>query len=146
MPCDVFVDTMGVGFAYPWIAWVFGLPIYSYTHYPLVSSDMLKDVESEEEQFNNKAKGSQKDLKVYYYKALILLYRFCGKYADQVAANSSWTRGHMNELWGKSKEKIETIYPPCDTSEFMERISLETPRKNLVISFAQFRPEKQHRL
>jgi alpha-1,2-mannosyltransferase len=28
----------------------------------------------------------------------------------------------------------------------MAKISLETPRKNLVISFAQFRPEKQHRL
>lgn len=28
----------------------------------------------------------------------------------------------------------------------MDRISLDTPRKNLVISFAQFRPEKQHRL
>jgi alpha-1,2-mannosyltransferase len=82
MPCDVFVDTMGVGFAYPWIKWLFGLPIYSYTHYPIVSSDMLKDVESEEEQFNNKAKGSQKDFKVYYYRALIILYRFCGKFAD----------------------------------------------------------------
>jgi hypothetical protein len=40
----------------------------------------------------------------------------------------------MNELWGS--KQIETIYPPCDTSEFIKRISLEAPRKNLVISFA----------
>jgi alpha-1,2-mannosyltransferase len=43
-PCDVFIDTMGVGFAYPFLKWFFGVPIYSYTHYPIVSSDMLKDV------------------------------------------------------------------------------------------------------
>lgn len=49
IPCDVFVDTMGVGFAYPFIKWFFGVPIYSYTHYPIVSSDMLNDVQSEEQ-------------------------------------------------------------------------------------------------
>lgn len=46
-PCDVFVDTMGVGFAYPLLKAAFGVPIYSYTHYPIVSSDMLNDVLTE---------------------------------------------------------------------------------------------------
>lgn len=44
MPCDIFVDTMGVGFAYPFVKLLFGCKIYSYTHYPIVSNDMLKTV------------------------------------------------------------------------------------------------------
>lgn len=28
----------------------------------------------------------------------------------------------------------------------MSKVSLETPRKNILVSFAQFRPEKQHSL
>lgn len=55
MPCDIFVDTMGVGFGYPFIKILFGAKIYSYTHYPIVSNDMLKTVSSGTVQFNNKA-------------------------------------------------------------------------------------------
>jgi len=43
-PCDVFIDTMGVGYAYPFVKLLFGPKIYSYTHYPLVSYDMMRDV------------------------------------------------------------------------------------------------------
>jgi hypothetical protein len=35
-PCDIFVDTMGVGFAYPVLKLFFGMKIYSYTHYPFI--------------------------------------------------------------------------------------------------------------
>ena len=42
MPCDVFVDTIGVGFAYPLVQVLFGCKVVSYTHYPTISSDMLK--------------------------------------------------------------------------------------------------------
>ena len=35
-PCDVFIDTMGVGYAYPFVKLFFGPKIYSYTHYPIV--------------------------------------------------------------------------------------------------------------
>ena len=41
-PCDVFVDTVGVGFAYPMIKLIFGVKVVSYTHYPTISTDMLK--------------------------------------------------------------------------------------------------------
>ena len=47
-PCDVFVDTMGVGFGYPFISIMFGVKVYSYTHYPIVSEDMIKTVASKE--------------------------------------------------------------------------------------------------
>lgn len=37
-------------------------------------------------------------------------------------------------------------YPPCDTSEIMTRININKPRENILVSFAQFRPEKDHAL
>ena len=84
-------------------------------------------------------------MKLVYYWFIYYFYKFCGKYADEVAANSSWTRGHMDELWNKG-DNIKTIYPPCDTSDFIQKISIENPtlREPMLISFAQFRPEKQH--
>jgi len=41
-PCDVFIDTVGVGFAYPIVKILFGVKVASYTHYPAISYDMLK--------------------------------------------------------------------------------------------------------
>ena len=46
-PCDVFVDSMGVGFGYPFVKLMFGTKIYSYTHYPTLSTDMVNDVKSD---------------------------------------------------------------------------------------------------
>lgn len=40
-PCDLFIDTMGVGAAYPLVKIIFGTKILSYTHYPTISSDMV---------------------------------------------------------------------------------------------------------
>lgn len=76
----MFIDTVGVGFAYPAIKVLFGVKVVSYTHYPTISSDMLKQTESKS--FNNKQSGLfAKGKKVYYY-ILIQLYKICGKFAD----------------------------------------------------------------
>jgi alpha-1,2-mannosyltransferase len=48
MPCDIFIDTMGVGFAYPIAKIFFPVYLYSYTHYPIVSSDMIETVKKGE--------------------------------------------------------------------------------------------------
>lgn len=42
LPCDIFVDTVGVGFAYPLVKVLFNPRVISYTHYPTISSDMLQ--------------------------------------------------------------------------------------------------------
>lgn len=81
-------------------------------------------------------------VKQYYYMALIVFYRLCGRFASQVAANSSWTRGHVDDLWNLSSDRAETIYPPC--GEEFNVIDLNAKRENIVVSFAQFRPEKEH--
>lgn len=38
---DVFVDTMGYPFAYPYVSAITGIPIAAYVHYPVISSDMI---------------------------------------------------------------------------------------------------------
>lgn len=37
-------------------------------------------------------------------------------------------------------------YPPVDTEDLIKMVTLEAPRRNLMMSFAQFRPEKDHPL
>ena len=145
--CDIFIDTVGVGFAYPLVRLLFGVKVISYTHYPTISSDMLKQIDSQ--QFNNNLANAPVYVKVakrLYYRILMLLYSLCGKFASQVATNGSWTDGHIRKLWG-DKPSTVLIYPPCDTSDIVEKIPLETQgKKNQMISFAQFRPEKDHEL
>jgi alpha-1,2-mannosyltransferase len=46
-------------------------------------------------------------------------------------------------MWNKP-EKTLLVYPPCDTEE-LSQLPL-TPRERLVISVAQYRPEKGHAL
>lgn len=55
--------------------------------------------------------------------------------------NSTWTKGHIDQLW---RTKSEIVYPPCDT-ERLNALPLKG-RKSMIISVAQFRPEKDHSL
>jgi len=99
MPCDVFIDTTGVGFAYPFVKLLYGVKLASYTHYPIVSYDMLKDVINGVAQFNNSEEISNSRLKSFvkkiYYVIMTVAYSFSGLFVDKVAANSSWTYNHM---------------------------------------------------
>jgi len=73
---------------------------------------------------------------------LILAYRISGFFVDQIATNSSWTNNHILELW-RAPTKTRIIYPPVDTTK-LQQIRLDYPRKDILVSFAQFRPEKEH--
>jgi alpha-1,2-mannosyltransferase len=103
---------------------------------------MLKQTDSQS--FNNQYRGILAQGKKVYLYVLIQLYKLCGNFADLHATNSSWTHNHITEMWGTCT--VTKIYPPCDTSDIMEKVSLDKPRKNILVSFAQFRPEKQHSL
>lgn len=117
-PCDIFVDTTGIAYAYPLVKVMFPTKIFSYTHYPTVSEDMVATVAEGRKQFNNEATGGPKQMiKLVYYRILIGLYKICGRFADQVAANSSWTHGHCKSLWHPG-EALQTLYPPCGIDEF----------------------------
>ncbi len=143
MPADVFIDTIGVGFAYPLARLLFGVKVVSYTHYPTISSDMMKQIDIIS--FNNQhSSKTTKFVKKVYYRILLWLYSYCGRFADQHSANGTWTFNHITKLWGA--QNVALIYPPCDTRDIVRTIDLMGEKKNILVSFAQFRPEKDHQL
>ena len=138
---DVFVDTIGAAWAYPFI-WFFcgeSTKIVSYVHYPTISSDMCERVKKGSLIYNNGALFSEvrvlKQMKIFYYTILMSLYGYCGgSFADVIVVNSSWTKNHIDRLWGtfakkrarRTKVKLAprrenegqaiVVYPPCDVS------------------------------
>lgn len=148
MAPEVFIDTTGWAFTYP-AAKLAGARVACYTHYPTVSTNMLGRVWSRQPMYNNDASISGSGLrslaKVAYYQAFAVVYGLAGACADVVMVNSSWTAGHVRQLWWNWDEPA-LVYPPCDTTD-LQRLPLDRRLKHLfLVSVAQFRPEKNHRL
>ncbi|CAG8439163.1 8868_t:CDS:10 [Acaulospora morrowiae] len=142
---DIFFDTMGYAFTYPLAKKIFGCTVAAYVHYPTISSDMLKRVHERRPGYNNQGFIAQSIIfssaKIIYYRMFAWLYSLAGSYAEIIMVNSTWTKGHIDTLWGV-ESKI--VYPPCDTSE-LSKIPLNG-RSRVIVSVAQFRPEKDHQL
>lgn len=97
-PPDIFVDTIGVGFGYPFVKLLSPLTkVVSYTHYPFIQTDMIH---SELPRY-----------KLHYYNMMLWLYKTVGYAADVIMANSSWTQNHCKSLWSNT-DRIEKVYPP----------------------------------
>ncbi|CAK9005811.1 2-mannosyltransferase (Asparagine-linked glycosylation protein 11 homolog) (Glycolipid 2-alpha-mannosyltransferase) [Durusdinium trenchii] len=141
---DVYLDTMGYAFTYP-LAWLRGCVVASYTHYPTISTDMLRRVYERRPAYNNDEliSGSiiSSRLKYVYYQAFRVLYYIVGQFADITMVNSSWTKGHIDSLWGT---RAAVVFPPCDTGELIR--SRRRAKRRVIVSLGQFRPEKDHRL
>ena len=139
------VDTMGYAFTYPAAKLFGGCQVAAYVHYPIISSDMIGRVASRESSHNNADTVAKSPiytyLKLVYYKVFALIYSVVGSFAHIVMVNSSWTKGHIDSLWGI---KSAVVYPPCDTEAFKD--FLLQGRERIVVSVAQFRPEKGHGL
>ncbi|XP_057979653.1 GDP-Man:Man(3)GlcNAc(2)-PP-Dol alpha-1,2-mannosyltransferase isoform X2 [Malania oleifera] len=139
-----YFDTSGYAFTYP-VARFFGCKVICYTHYPTISLDMISRVREQSWMYNNDVRIAQSvwlsRCKIFYYTLFSWMYGIVGSCAHLAMANSSWTRTHIEKLWGTS-HRIKRVYPPCDTSGLqvlpLER-SVKTP---IIISVAQFRPEK----
>jgi alpha-1,2-mannosyltransferase len=43
---DLFIDTMGYAFTFPVVAWLAGIPIGAYVHYPTITTAMIDRVQS----------------------------------------------------------------------------------------------------
>ncbi|KAK3842312.1 MAG: mannosyltransferase [Linnemannia gamsii] len=142
---DIWIDTMGYAFTYPAARIFGGCQVVAYVHYPTISSDMIGRVASRESGHNNAdevAKSSlYTGLKLVYYRLFALMYAIVGKFCHTVMTNSSWTKGHIDSLWGI---KSSVVYPPCDTEAFKDFPLRD--RERIVVSVAQFRPEKGHAL
>lgn len=62
------------------------------------------------------------------------LYSLAGSFSDIVMVNSTWTKGHIDQLWGVNSK---IVYPPCDTAS-LTKLPLED-RQRTIVSVAQFR-------
>ena len=142
----VYIDTTGFAFTLPIFRWLGGSRTASYIHYPTVSSDMLETVARQTHSFNNSRGVSQSRmltrLKLIYYRLFVRLYGFMGRRSDVVMVNSSWTHGHIRQLW--SPRQLFIVYPPCDTSSFNQLPLRRSARPLRIVSVGQFRPEKNH--
>jgi alpha-1,2-mannosyltransferase len=52
---DIFMDTMGYAFTYPIFKYIGNARVSSYTHYPTISTDMLRRVANRTASYNNKS-------------------------------------------------------------------------------------------
>ena len=142
LPPDVLVDTTGLAFGVPLAKLLSGCRAAAYVHYPAVSQDMLDALDAPA--FNNARRWTGtlgRRAKAAYYRALGRAYGWCGRRHDVVLANSTWTRGHIAQVWGRD---ATLSYPPCGAMQSLP------PRREgdsvIVMSLAQFRPEKNHAL
>ncbi|XP_045204363.2 GDP-Man:Man(3)GlcNAc(2)-PP-Dol alpha-1,2-mannosyltransferase-like isoform X2 [Mercenaria mercenaria] len=148
---DIYIDSMGYAFTLPLFKYLGGSIVGCYVHYPTISTDMLQRVSDRETGFNNASIVTRSSfltsIKLLYYRMFAYCYGLAGSRSDTVMVNSTWTYGHIKSLWGVG-DKAVIVYPPCDISEFM-KIDL-TDKQNShvqsILSVAQFRPEKNHRL
>lgn len=145
-PVDVFVDTANLSFSVVIPKLLFARTL-SYVHYPTISTDMLAVVRSRQAQFNNTSTIASSRLltfgKLLYYWIFAVLYAISAQCIDVVAANSSWTRTHLETIW--RRKHIPTVYPPCSI-RIVAGQQQSRRTKSLLVSIGQFRPEKNHML
>ena len=151
---DVYIDTTGYAFTLPIFKNLGNCKVGCYVHYPTISSDMLQLVRNRSSTYNNTSGISKSWLlsavKLQYYKVFAFLYKIAGNYSDVTMVNSSWTEGHISNLWNLQKNKVHKVFPPCDNSEFLQikrKFDKDIVSEDIkIISVGQFRPEKDHAL
>uniref|UniRef100_G3MLR9 GDP-Man:Man(3)GlcNAc(2)-PP-Dol alpha-1,2-mannosyltransferase n=1 Tax=Amblyomma maculatum TaxID=34609 RepID=G3MLR9_AMBMU len=149
----IFVDTTGFAFTMPIFKVLGRCKVMCYTHYPTISTDMLSSVARRVEAHNNRGIISRSSyltpIKLLYYRVFAKLYACCGWCADVVMVNSSWTKGHILELW-QVPARTFLVYPPCSVGEFktlpIDEKDVVSVGEFRVLSLSQFRPEKDHPL
>ncbi|GAB2284477.1 asparagine-linked glycosylation protein [Dionaea muscipula] len=143
-----YFDTSGYAFTYP-LARIFGCKVICYTHYPTISSDMVSRVRDRSAMYNNDSLIAQSvwlsRCKVMYYTLFAWMYGIVGSCADLVMVNSSWTQDHIVKLW-QIPTRTRRVYPPCDTTRLQVLPLERSSGVPIIISVAQFRPEKAHAL
>ncbi|KAB1217714.1 GDP-Man:Man(3)GlcNAc(2)-PP-Dol alpha-1,2-mannosyltransferase [Morella rubra] len=143
-----YFDTSGYAFTYP-LARMFGCKVMCYTHYPTISLDMISRVRERNSMYNNNVSIARSIwlswCKIIYYTIFSWMYGFVGSCAHLAMVNSSWTQSHIEKLW-RISNRTKRVYPPCDTTG-LQVLPLEREAKTpVIISVAQFRPEKAHTL
>ncbi|KAJ4002142.1 mannosyltransferase [Lentinula boryana] len=166
---DLYIDTMGYAFTFHIVTLLAEIPVGAYVHYPTISTNMLNRVKSRERWHTNSDTISSSTFlsqcKLLYYRIFMYYYSLSLQSAAFIMVNSSWTQKHVNailqhsdfllntlhrmipfKISSKSKygsaTSAQIVYPPCDTRE-ISQFPL-TGRDRVILSLAQFRPEKDH--
>ncbi|KAJ4483308.1 mannosyltransferase [Lentinula aciculospora] len=166
---DLYIDTMGYAFTFHVVSQLSGIPVGTYVHYPTISTNMLNRVKSRKKwHTNSDAITSSMFLsqgKLLYYRIFMYYYSLSLRSAAFIMVNSSWTRNHVDAILQHSDVLLDTlhrlipfrmsfnskygfatsaqiVYPPCDTRA-ISQFPL-TGRDRVILSLAQFRPEKDH--
>ncbi|CAI4218108.1 unnamed protein product [Parascedosporium putredinis] len=96
--------------------------------------------------------GTRGKLKKAYWQLFAMLYSRMGSTIDVVMTNSTWTQAHIKKLWGPYRNAkanpITAVYPPVAVEVLESAIDVtaesEAKREKIILSIAQFRPEKDH--
>jgi alpha-1,2-mannosyltransferase len=169
---------MGYAFALGLSKFLFGsaVPTGAYVHYPTISTDMLHSLKpaaaaggAAPQGVNaGQGVGIRGRLKGTYWRIFARVYSRVGASADVVMTNSTWTQGHIQQLWGPLRNKaaragtastsaaaavgndIAVVYPPVAVRELEHEVEVsrasEARREKVLLYIAQFRPEKNHQL
>lgn len=140
----------GYAFTYPIFKYIGKCKVVSYTHYPTISTDMLRRVASRTLSHNNKSHVARNPFltwaKLNYYRLFSALYGLVGRCADTVMVNSSWTENHILAIWN-APYKTHRVYPPCDVNHLKDLVHVpSSDGKIFILSVGQYRPEKDHPL
>lgn len=145
---DVFVDTTGLPFTYP-ILRIFGHAyVTTYTHYPFISELMIEQIKMDVSGVHSRGLMKNfvifKYVKIIYYNIILYLYSFTGRFLSYAMVNSTWTYNHMKKIWPNLLESnsLEIVYPPCNIEVYGSNLGI--CRQDIIVSFGQFRPEKNH--
>ncbi|XP_037034204.1 GDP-Man:Man(3)GlcNAc(2)-PP-Dol alpha-1,2-mannosyltransferase-like [Bradysia coprophila] len=129
---DVFIDTMGYAFTYPIFRYIGGCRVGCYTHYPVISTNMLK--------LEHQSWFAW--MKLFYYRMFAKIYGCVGRSAHTVMVISSWTEKYITDLWNV---RTHRVYPPGDVASLKKLKHIDSDQI-VIISVGQFRPEKDHPL
>lgn len=141
---DLIIESMSAHFSAP-TAKICNpnLKYVSYVHFPFTSKEVVQGFK---EKMMDKALPPKSRIfaaiKYIYNLPLYWIYKFMGRFPDKIMANSTWTADHCKSNWNSSTDKILIEYPPCNVDEFWSQHWDE--KEALIVSFAQFRPEKRH--
>ncbi|KAH8114787.1 glycosyltransferase family 4 protein [Phellopilus nigrolimitatus] len=165
---DVYIDTMGYAFTFP-VVRVLGagrVPVGAYVHYPTISTEMLARVKARRQGYANadsiSSSAALSSAKLLYYRIFMYHYASALRRASFLMVNSSWTKNHIDAILAHTDTPLsvlhgllyvlspvplllsiaQTVYPPCETDELVA-FPLEG-REKVLLSVAQFRPEKDH--
>jgi len=146
---DAVIDTTGLPFAYSILGFLGKYSLGAYVHYPFISDDMIADVKNGKDGVHSRSFLAKfriyKSIKLLYYSFILKIYAFNNKFLKFIFSNSTWTYAHLKNLVPQTPNHI--LYPPCSIGFYQNNFMNDKIHKeNVIVSFAQFRPEKNHKM